>query len=143
MPIDYSKYPPDWKTEIVPRILERDDHACQFCRLENRQMVTSIPLRVRDDSGHYKIKRFWLSDPSDIQRMVPFSSGGDVKSVMVVLTIAHLDHDETNHDVADDRLAALCQYCHLNYDASEKMRRIMAKGRQETLNLTNGQAEPK
>lgn len=34
----------------------------------------------------------------------------------VVLTIAHLDHDHDNWDVADDRLAALCQRCHLNYD---------------------------
>lgn len=23
MPIDYSKYPPNWKTEIVPAVLER------------------------------------------------------------------------------------------------------------------------
>ena len=34
----------------------------------------------------------------------------------VVLTIAHLDHDKENHDVLDDRLVALCQRCHLNYD---------------------------
>lgn len=34
----------------------------------------------------------------------------------VVLTIAHLDHDSKNHDVLDDRLAALCQACHLKYD---------------------------
>jgi len=35
----------------------------------------------------------------------------------------HLDHDETNHNVSLDRLAALCQYCHLNYDKEEKKRR--------------------
>jgi len=32
-----------------------------------------------------------------------------------VLTIAHLDHDTTNN--ADENLAALCQRCHLSYDA--------------------------
>lgn len=32
----------------------------------------------------------------------------------VILTIAHLDHDETNGD--DDNLRAWCQRCHLNYD---------------------------
>lgn len=45
------------------------------------------------------------------------------KKVKVVLTIAHLDHDETNHNVSDDRLKALCQLCHLRYDAKEKYNR--------------------
>jgi hypothetical protein len=35
---------------------------------------------------------------------------------MVVLTVAHLDRDKLNHEVADDRLAALCQACHLGHD---------------------------
>lgn len=34
----------------------------------------------------------------------------------VVLTIAHLDHDKHNCEVKDERLKALCQACHLNYD---------------------------
>ena len=34
----------------------------------------------------------------------------------IVLTIAHLDHDKLNHKVRDERLAALCQRCHLKYD---------------------------
>lgn len=33
----------------------------------------------------------------------------------VVLTMAHLDHDPGNCD--DDNLVALCQRCHLSYDA--------------------------
>ncbi len=33
----------------------------------------------------------------------------------VVLTCAHLNHDTT--DNRDDNLAALCQKCHLSYDA--------------------------
>lgn len=34
----------------------------------------------------------------------------------VILTIAHLDHDSENFQVKDERLAALCQACHLKYD---------------------------
>jgi len=34
---------------------------------------------------------------------------------MVVLTIAHLDHDTTNNE--PDNLRALCQRCHLTWDA--------------------------
>lgn len=33
----------------------------------------------------------------------------------VVLTVAHLDHNPAN--CADDNLRALCQRCHLRYDA--------------------------
>lgn len=90
MPIDYSTYPPNWKTEIVPRILrrageERDEFNeivkeanCEKCGIEN-----------------HSIKQ---------------------NGTRVVLTIAHLDHDSENHDVTDERLAAWCQACHLAYD---------------------------
>ena len=45
----------------------------------------------------------------------------------VILTIAHLDHDEENENVTIDRLKALCQKCHLRYDIPEKKRRKRAK----------------
>ena len=131
MPIDYSKYPPNWKSEIVPAILDRDGNCCKFCGIANKAKATSIPLAVREN-GKYKVRRFWLTNESDIARMKPFATG-DIKIVSVVLTIAHLDHDETNHDVSYDRLAALCQPCHINYDAQEKVRRIMAKSEQLSL----------
>ena len=86
----------------------------------------SIPLRVCQQ-GKYKVKKFWISDPSDVIRMAPFAQGGKEKRVKVVLTVAHLDHDETNHDVHDNRLKAMCQWCHLNYDAKEKVRRSQLK----------------
>ena len=41
----------------------------------------------------------------------------------VVLTVAHLDHDHRNQEVSDDRLAALCQRCHLNYDRPRHVER--------------------
>ena len=34
---------------------------------------------------------------------------------VIVLTVAHLDHDPRNCDLSN--LKALCQYCHLHYDA--------------------------
>ena len=101
MPIDYSKYPPDWKTHIRPRILQRAKHCCEQCGLPNYRYVdrdTREPCLRWDDNG-----------------------------VKIILTIAHLDHDETNWDVKDDRLKAMCQRCHLRYDAPEKARRRKAK----------------
>ena len=34
---------------------------------------------------------------------------------LVILTVAHLDHNPANCD--DDNLEAMCQRCHLRYDA--------------------------
>ena len=42
MPIDYSDYPKNWKTEIVPAVLVRAGHCCEFCGLENGQSVWSV-----------------------------------------------------------------------------------------------------
>jgi len=39
---------------------------------------------------------------------------------MVVLTVAHLDHDPQN--CSDENLRALCQRCHLRYDADHHAR---------------------
>lgn len=55
--------------------------------------------------------------------------------VKIVLTIAHLDHDEENNEVSDDRLQALCQRCHLKYDATEKARRKKHKQLKNQLHL--------
>ena len=37
---------------------------------------------------------------------------------VVVLTVAHLDHDPTNNE--ESNLAALCQKCHNTYDAPKR-----------------------
>jgi 5-methylcytosine-specific restriction endonuclease McrA len=77
VPIDYSRYPPNWK-EIRAAILARAGNQCEFCGAANRQLHPITGSRV-------------------------------------VLTIAHLDHDITVND--PERLRALCQRCHNQYDA--------------------------
>ncbi len=44
MPIDYSRYPTNWKAEIVPRILVRAENLCEVCGVKNRAELTSTPL---------------------------------------------------------------------------------------------------
>lgn len=75
--------------------------------------------------GSPKKRQVWLSSHSDVLRLSRVY-GCESKEVKCVLTIAHLDHDEFNTNVQDSRLAALCQYCHLNYDSKEKARRKKA-----------------
>jgi hypothetical protein len=123
MPIDYSNYPPDWK-ETVERIRERSGDKCELCGLKNKSTVYSVPFWIRDN-GRYKQRRIWFRSKDDAYRECKDPT--TVNKVKVVLTVAHLDHDETNHDVTDDRLMHMCQACHLRYDAEEKYRRACSK----------------
>lgn len=86
MPIDYSRYPPNWTTEIVPRIRKRDGHRCTVCKVKGNT----------------------------------FPKAGEKR---IVLTTAHLDHDEDNWEVEDKRLATMCPGCHLKYDRHDNMYR--------------------
>lgn len=124
MPIDYKKYPKNWKTEIVPRIKKRANHKCEKCgvgnycvgyRLLNGQFVELIQF---DD---YKSAR------QEVLLIRELGLHSNYKCIVIVLTSAHLDHDETNHNVKDDRLMAMCQRCHLKYDAKEKSSRKKLK----------------
>lgn len=124
MPVDYSKYPLNWKDEIVPYILTRAKHRCEQCGLHNHSNVWSITFNIKNEEGNYVSRSVWFRIKADATRE---SRGVAVKTkVKVVLTVAHLDHDEENHQVSMDRLKALCQICHLRYDAKEKDRRSVA-----------------
>lgn len=103
MPCDYSKYPDNWKTEIRPAILERAEDHCEWCGVRNHSIIqrsTGNAAWCREASSHRPASPGWA------------------KTILVVLTIAHLDHDLGNSDHAN--LAALCQRCHLRYDAPMK-----------------------
>ena len=109
MSIDYSLYPKNWK-EIRKRILER---AGDRCECEGECGLHTTTGRCVELNGY----------PAEYARG------------KVVLTIAHLDHDETNHEVTDDRLKALCQRCHLRYDIPEKKRRRFEKEHKNQIKL--------
>ena len=146
MPINYKDYPPNWKTEIRPRILERANNCCEFCGVPNKIHIFRgylLDPLTKEKQEVYQDSEGRVFDASDSSLLFksewvyiePLSGKEDQKAIKVVLTIAHLDHDEKNHDVKDDRLAALCQKCHLNYDKAEKKRRREEKKKQIKLEL--------
>lgn len=108
MPIDYKKYPPNWK-ELRQQVLDRAKNKCEFCGVGN------YTIGVRDKDGNFN-KLDSLKETENA-----FYNGD--KIIKIILTVAHLDHDETNHNVKIERLAALCQKCHLTYDINEKKKR--------------------
>lgn len=133
---DYKKYPPNWKTEIVPRILKRANNKCEKCELKNYSLVYSARLYLRDSrDNRYRLKQIWFTTKGGFERMRGWIYQNTYRMVKVILTISHLDHDETNWDVKDDRLMAMCQMCHLTYDGKEKIRRIAEKSRQKRLDM--------
>lgn len=81
-------YPPDWK-QISQRI--RHERAGNACECDGRC------------GGH--------DESCAARNREPHALTGST----VVLTVAHLDHDPTNN--ADSNLLAMCQRCHLRYDA--------------------------
>lgn len=120
MPCDYKKYPPNWKTEIRPRILERAQNRCEWCGVENEA------FGVRLESGDFLPLTPMETEAADLDGM---------KVIKIVLTIAHV-HDPNPMNCDDDNLAALCQRCHNRHDAP--MRRANAKA---TRKAKTGQME--
>lgn len=74
-----------------------------------------ISARIRERAGD-KCEQCGVPNGATVER--------NGKLVLIVLTVAHLDH--TPENCADDNLRAWCQRCHNAYDAP--MRR---RGRQE------------
>jgi 5-methylcytosine-specific restriction endonuclease McrA len=106
MPCDYNKYPSNWKTEIRPAILERADSCCEFCGVANHKVIE----RSKVNPAVYRYAE------DDNETVAGRRVGVDTsRQIRVVLTIAHLDHDKANN--APENLAALCQRCHLRWDA--------------------------
>jgi hypothetical protein len=131
MPIDYKKYPPNWKTEIRPRIMKRSNNTCEASGCDFRHLEEVWAVRHKGRTTGW-FRSFEEADkmPKTFEsrynhKLKKTLAVPNPKKVKVILTIAHLDHDETNHDVTDERLMAMCQICHLRYDAKEKYRRAI------------------
>lgn len=125
MPIDYSLYPSNWKTEIRPRILERAANKCEQCGAVNHTWIMrhlDHPERfiVWDSANDHAIK-----DGEEVCWNEVDGEYRTEKPVRVILTVAHLDQNINNNDPSN--LRAFCQRCHLNHDRADNLRRRKAK----------------
>jgi len=108
-PENKHKYPKDWKF-ISERIrFDRAKNKCEFCGITNGEKG------ARDKFGE------WYSE----QEIDGLNNTKDFpKIITIVLTVAHLNHDES--DYRDENLKALCQRCHLQYDAKHHSKNATA-----------------
>ena len=132
MPIDYKNYPKNWKTEIRPRILERANNCCEFCKVPNYALINRGKYKGIDCYQDMHGNIFNAKNGEKIGEDY-LGSLENPRATKVILTIAHLDHDKENNEVLDERLKALCQRCHLGYDMEKHK-----KNRRETLNKRKG-----
>ena len=104
-PCNYKDYPSDWKA-IRTEVLERAEHRCEQCGVENYGIYFDTPRfgRIKHDGSH-------ATDE--------YVADWNYKCVKIVLTISHTDHDLANNGEPGNRpnLRALCQRCHLKHDA--------------------------
>lgn len=107
MPVDWSKYPKDWK-QIALQVKEEANWTCQEC---------GRPCRRPDETWHdFVVYGLTILSPWYEQTSGEDKDGNTVeKPQRFTLTVAHLDHDESN--CSRGNLKAMCSGCHLKYDA--------------------------
>lgn len=100
-PENKARYPQNWK-EIREQRLIIAGHRCENCGVHN------YAIGYRTEIGEFVM----ISRTGKPQEFQGHATG--YKVLMIVLTIAHLDHIPENCSM--DNLRAWCQRCHLAYD---------------------------
>ena len=130
-PENKKRYPSNWK-QIRAAILERAGNRCERCNV--RQY--GVGHWEKDVFRYVRGNRFWDEFEYTESYSEARAAADDVndlgderaKEIVIVLTIAHLNHTPEDCDVTN--LQALCQRCHLRHDAklhasnSAKTRRL-------------------
>jgi hypothetical protein len=131
-PENRSRYPKNW-TEVRASILERAGNCCEQCKVPNGERIArgageDAGTFMKDDGSVYEAE---TGEHLGQCRMSDYEVG---RMTNVVLTVAHLDHTPENCDPAN--LKALCQRCHLAYDAKHHAETARATRRTR---LNNGE----
>ena len=112
-PENKSRYPTNWK-QIRAQILERAHDCCEQCGVPNRERIARGD-GVDADTYMLNDANVYCANTGQHLGRKRMSDYNLKNMVDIVLTIAHLDHVPEN--CAPENLKALCQRCHLRYDA--------------------------
>ena len=122
MPINYRNYIFDWKSRVRPDIMKRANNHCEDCGVRNYTVVQVFRSGLRVNQDTY----FTYKDASSVSKKLNLDANTDLyKYVVVVLTIAHLDHDIKNNEYSN--LKALCQKCHNRHDIKDRVKNRKSK----------------
>jgi len=109
MSFDRAQYPDNW-LEIRAQILARDGHRCTQCGVKNY----SVGYRERGQFVCYSERAVSFAEAKVIRDNLDSQEERAHKVLIIVLAIAHLNHDP--RDCREDNLAARCQLHHLQLD---------------------------
>lgn len=130
-PENRHRYPADWP-EVRERILRRALWRCEWpgCEALHRDVGW-----WRFDGKFIPMGRALRDAGAKAGHSIDCADGSTIKLLMIVLTIAHLDHQPEN--CADDNLRAWCQRHHLAYDKPHHMATAAAtrRARANTMEL--------
>lgn len=123
-----DRYPVDWPA-ISLAIRERAGNECECtgqCGDAHEGHRCGAPNGRKIDREKHRRERWQLHACDGV------CVGEGCTATKVILTVAHLDHDEQHNDASN--LAALCQRCHLKLDSADNTAR-----RRERTNAARGQ----
>lgn len=125
-PENRRRYPPEWP-EIRDRVLRRAKYRCEWpgCGATHHAVGewvskprgwTFSPIVLGDGRGDWKAGagRLPYSEAKVVAEQFNLRRRDDGKWIVIVLTVAHLDHQPENCGMSN--LAAWCQRHHLAYD---------------------------
>jgi hypothetical protein len=118
------RYHPEWVLISNKIKYERAKNRCEVCNLRNGVLIkrdkngNAILASTQDHAHHRKL--------ITVDGIHHYEALKKLSLIQIILTVAHLDHDENNND--EINLACLCQYHHLQHDKeNNKLRRICKK----------------
>ena len=131
-PENRHRYPADWKA-ISTAVKEAQGWRCAFCKVKHGERICR---GTGESADTFQDADGWVYDADTGMKLGRVRMGDyeGSKWTTIVLTTAHLDHRPENCDRAN--LKALCQRCHLRYDAEHH-----AETRQLTRRTAGGQLE--
>lgn len=123
-----KKYPKNWR--LISRRIRfiRAGGKCEWCgKPHGEEILVGAENCWADAKGQWRNrhgrripgpmpwpKKYWWEYVIRHRGRTP-----QIKSAVVILQTAHLDHDPAN--CSDDNLTALCQFCHAGYDVQQRL----------------------
>jgi hypothetical protein len=110
-PENRVKYPKNWNEISADIRFRRANNKCEVCGvlnysegfwIDNKFATVTTILNQLNETGKTQIDDLPM----------------EIKSIKIVLTVAHLDHNPQNCDY--NNLKAMCQRCHNRYDARHR-----------------------
>jgi hypothetical protein len=142
-PENRKRYPANWDV-IREQILARACHRCECCGAPQYAVGQWVDDRFLLAAGDGRAERLQYalvhSAARELSDDLNVTHAPTVRYIVIVLTIAHLDHTLENCDPIN--LRALCQRCHLRYDAQHHATnaRTTRRAKKKNLELFLGEA---